>query len=85
MLRKTPFVIKRDPFLHPNQTSYPANSHPLAAHKYDTPTSNLANLIPIVVQKVLASLAQPLNVVPLSLHMVKVLEHFPTANDSEQP
>lgn len=41
------------------------------------PDNDLANLTRVVIEHVLVSFTKPLNVVPLSLHLVKMLEHFP--------
>lgn len=52
---------------------------PLELH---TDTNELSELTWVVVRRVLASFAQPLNVVPISLHLVKMLEQFPAAPDT---
>lgn len=59
-------------------------STPRYKHQDDAPlaqdlsTCDLPNLSRLVLEQVLASFLQPLNVVPISLHLVRTLEHFPT-------
>lgn len=48
-----------------------------------TGRNDLSNLTQVVVKRVLASFTQPLNVVPISLHLVRMLEQFPAAPDNK--
>lgn len=71
-------ALMRDSFVQLEE----ADAHDAqTAHKQDSSrnSSDLADLTRVVFEQVLASFTKPLNVVPISLHLVKTLEHFPTA------
>lgn len=78
-------VPMRDSFVQLEE----ADAHDVqTAHNQDSShdSSDLADLTRVIIEQVLASFTKPLNVVPISLHLVKTLEHFPiapTAKDKE--
>jgi hypothetical protein len=82
--------MMRDSFVPSDEVDAPTAFEQASSQDLDRDSSrntgNLSDLTRVVVEQVLASFTKPLNVVPISLHLVKTLEHFPVspaASDKE--